>query len=121
MRKRHYGHREFLKWLRSERKRFLNPPTITRSSYRRTDFLFEGVHTAIRGFYIQQRNSKCNSAITVLIKWENECVDFIFDLDLHEERTTNGYSCSLCLPEHQRIYPDRRALWIDHSFESFLE
>jgi len=119
MRKRQYGHREFLKWLRAERKSFLNPPVITKSGYNKTEFLLKGVNRAVRGFYVQK--SRDYSEITVWVKWDNECVDLIFDFDLKEKRTVDGYCCSLCLPESIVNYPERKELFVKHSFETFLE
>lgn len=119
MRKRQYGHRQFLKWLRSERNRFLNPPIVTRSGYNRTEFLFKGIHTTVRGSYMQQ--SRTYSGISVWATCGKNMCDFLFDLDLKENRAAEGYTCSLCLPEFTAYYPTRTELWHLHSFEPFLE
>ena len=48
--------------------------------------------------------------------------DFLYCNDLvSPKEVEDGYVCKHCLPEAQKLYPSREALWREHLFEDLLD
>jgi hypothetical protein len=49
-------------------------------------------------------------------------LDFLYCNDLvSPKEVKDGYVCKHCLPEAQKLYPSREALWREHLFEDLLD
>ena len=47
--------------------------------------------------------------------------DALLFFEARPVKTEEGYICRYCKPEYIHPYPTRKALWIDHMFEPFLD
>lgn len=106
-------HRLFLHWLKLNRARFQFEPQLLEISKRSIRGRFIGVTPAIK-FILTQRG------IEVSVFWEGQCQDLIGEFDVAKRRSEKGYYNHLVMPEWIVYYPSRKALWIEESFEPFL-
>ncbi len=106
--------RAFLRWLGEHKDDFKARPMAPR----RTD---EFIYLSFHGVTAQVTAALTRSEINVEACEQGECWDLLLSLDVSPQRITDGYECSLCLPEAKTVYPSREALWRDHLFEPFFE
>jgi len=111
--------RAFISWLEQSRSRFITPIRISKRTkdfieldFINSNLLFSATLTSWE--------------INVSINWQGECWDLLVCFEAIPQLTSDGYVCSLCLPElcwpnARTTYANREQLWKDHLFEPFLE
>lgn len=116
--------RTFLKWFAKSRSRFTMPPHIVSRTERMIVLTFPQL-TALRVWV------DSSIAISIWVEWGGS-QDWIGDFECIPKKAGDGaYDCELCRdynnrfepgrPELVEKYPTRQSLWINHSFEPFLE
>lgn len=106
--------RAFLTWLEENRPRFAIEIKLGRRTDDVQEFAFVGINSAISGVLTTWE-------IEVFASHEDECWDFLLDVDAEPKRVPGGYVCDLCPPESRPVFPNRPALWTTELFEPFLE
>jgi len=112
------GTKLFIRWASRNRKHFGRAPYLLRQGNGRFFMGFRGVDK-----HIECRFSE-GGLIEVRVCWRRDFHDIVTEYDLYEEKTPDGrWLCRMCRDwpnpdkgEPCRIYEDRAALWIDHSF-----
>ena len=106
--------RAFLQWLEVRKHDFEARPITTRRTDTSIGIIFRGVTPQITAALTRWEIN--------VAAWERgECWDLLRCLEAIPKRVTDGYACSLCLPEERTVYGSREALWRQHLFEPFLE
>jgi len=106
--------RAFLLWFRKEGARFAIPVRLGRRTDRDWDLALGGgttsaLHPRLHGY-----------GISVDVHWQAMSWDLVLCLDAAPWRTPVGYVDGMTLPECQRPYATREALWREEVFEPFL-
>jgi len=108
----------FIRWASRSRKRFGRAPYLLRQGNGWFVMGFRGVNKHIECRFSQE------GSIEVRVYRRRDFHDIVMEYDLYEEKTPDGrWLCRMCRDwpnpdkgEPCRIYEDRAALWIDHSF-----
>lgn len=78
-------------------------------------FRFEGLAPAVWVYFAN------HGEIDVGISWGGTCWDLLYSDGAIIKATASGLYNALCYPEHQQIYPSRRALLRAETFEPFVQ
>ena len=61
-------------------------------------------------------------SISVGVRWQHRCWDFLLSEDVVSVKSASGYICGLCTEAGEAApFPSRDALWADHLFNSLLD
>jgi hypothetical protein len=107
-------HRAFLDWLAVNGERLAIPLRIIERRDREIRLGFERATPALEV-------SVTTWEINILVIWQGEWWDMLISFEALLKQVPGGYRCRLCLPEAQRVWPSREALWLDHLFDPFLD
>jgi hypothetical protein len=108
-------HRAFFQWLNANQSRFLTPPF---QRIKRTDRLFT---FTMPGLNPLLSFGLSTWEIGVHVEYQGVWWDTLIYFESNPKAVADGYLCTLCDAEFQKIYPSREALWIEHDFEPFLD
>jgi hypothetical protein len=110
--------RLFMRWLKNERVRFINPIRVNKITKDTIEFNFHGITPAINGHF--RCGQKLNTSIDIWVEWKKYHCDLLLNVKLAVNHSQNGWYCSPCLPERIEYYPTREDMLIKHTFETFL-
>lgn len=105
--------RYFLNWLEVNHARLAIPLTLESRTDRQVTLNFEGITRALEITLTHE--------IGVHAMKNAEWWDALLFFEAWPVKTDQGYICRWCKPEYIRPYPTRKALWVDHLFEPFLD
>jgi hypothetical protein len=108
-------HRVFLNWLQENQSKFLTPKFYI---VNRTD--------RVLIFSLPNLNPTLSFRLTtwelgVDVDWKGDCWDVLIYFESIPIKVATGYRCKLCQGDDLPIYPSRKALWVRHDFEPFLQ
>jgi len=102
----------FIEWIEARTPNLAAQISIDKRTRRGIQFSFVGYPPEISGWI--GRSNLCVSA-----SHDGECWDLIFDDDCVAEQSGDGFFCSVYLPEYQKVFPSKDALWRESVFEQF--
>jgi hypothetical protein len=112
--------RALVDWLSDAEPRLALALRVDKQDSESIEVSFVGINTAV-GAIIKYGETDAFVELEVFVDWEGSNWDLILNLDCEPVCRADGYVCSMCLPEDQKMFPGREALWRDHLFEPFLE
>jgi hypothetical protein len=105
--------RAFLRWLVESQSRLAVPIWITKRMDQCLCWSFAGVNPIV--------HASLTWEIAIWVDWQGQNWDYLEAFEPYPKAVSGGYVCHMCYPEAQKLYPSREALWLDHTFEPFLE
>lgn len=105
--------RDFIDWLSVNGDQFIVRPLKPKATVRAVSLRFQRMSSAL---HIKIRPN----SIVVYVSWNEECFDFLLDLDMAPVRKGNAYRCKLC-EQSEVTFPDLLAMRLDHLYEPFLK
>ena len=102
----------FIEWVEAENPLLAVPISVGKRTRAGIHFSFVGYPPEISGWI-------GGSNLCVSGNHDDDCWDLIFDDDCVAEKSGDGFFCALCLPEAQKVFPSKDALWREHVFERF--
>lgn len=104
--------KEFARWFRKNKNRFLIPLELKRISSKKWVLIFVNTPKELQ-------ISMSDGELSVWVKWEGEFVDCLQSFEAYPVRGCEGtIECKLCSPH--TTYPNIRALLETHLYEPFL-
>ncbi len=108
-------HRDFIRWYTQHASEFEVPLKFLKRTDTALDMSFEGLNDLV----VISLNSN-NHEIGVYLQLDGDWLNSLIFFESYPKKVTDGYICSLCLPEAKKLYTSREAIWLDHLYEPFL-
>lgn len=108
-------HRDFIRWYSQHANEFGMPLKYLKRTDTALDMSFEGLNDLlVISLYAN------NNEIGVHLELNDDWVNSLILFESYPKKVTDGYICSLCLPEAKKLFASREAIWLDHLYEPFL-